>query len=425
VLGIVVLLLVVLLWALVARRLARFSITMAIAVTIVGVVLTAGKHPVIIIDLDTKIIERGVELVLAILLFIDATEVPGGIINRERKVLTRLLVIALPLSLILAWLAGLALFSDHDAWVLAVLAIIVVPVDLAPAVAIVRDRRVPERLREIMNVEAGLNDGLAAPVFLFCLAGATANHTPGAEALENALPQILIAVGVGGAIGSLGALALGWSWKHNWTEPSALRLGVLVLPVMTYVVAITVDGNGFVAAFVAGIVFALRDYGLPSESLQLSEDVGALLSLCVWFVFGESVNEVFDAGVRVQVVAYAALALTVIRIVPVMIALHKTTISRADAAFIGWMGPRGLASLVFGLLAVIALNGDLSSLAAQVMVITVLMSVVLHGLSAGPLAAMYARRARAAPAQAPAPEVTESHAWATSGQSRGGTPEGG
>ena len=337
-LGIVVLLLVVLLWALVARRLARFSITMAIAVTIVGVVLTAGKHPVIIIDLDTKIIERGVELALAILLFIDATEVPGGILSRERNVLTRLLVIALPLSLILAWLAGLALFSENDAWLLAVLAIIVVPVDLAPAVAVLRDRRVPVRLREIMNVEAGLNDGVVAPVFLFCLAGATAKHTPGAEALQNALPQILIAVGVGGAIGSVGALVLGWLWKHKWTDPSALRLGVLVLPVMTYVVAITVDGNGFVAAFVAGIVFALRDYRLPSESLQLAEDVGTLLSLCVWFVFGEAVNQVFDAGVRVQVVAYAVLALTVVRIVPVVIALHGTTISRIEAVFIGWMG---------------------------------------------------------------------------------------
>jgi len=410
VLGIVVLLLVVLVWALVARRLAGFSITMAIAVTIVGVVLTAGKNPVIIINLDTKIIERGVELVLAILLFIDATEVPGGILARERNVLTRLLVIALPLSLILAWLAGLALFSEHDAWLLAVLAVIVVPVDLAPAVAILRDRRVPERLREIMNVEAGLNDGFAAPLFLFCLAGATAKHTPGAEALENAVPQIAIAIGVGGVIGLLGGMALGWSWKHKWTEPSALRLGVLVLPVMTYVVAITVDGNGFVAAFVAGIVFAVRDYGLPPESLQLAEDVGALLSLCVWFVFGEAVNQVFSAGVRVQVVAYAALALTVVRVVPVMIALHGTTISRVEAVFIGWMGPRGLASLVFGLLAVIALKGDQSSLAAQVMVITVLMSVVAHGLSAGPIAAAFGRRARAGPDVPATPDVTESHA---------------
>ena len=122
---------------------------------------------------------------------------------------------------------------------LAVLAIIVVPVDLAPAVAIVRDPRVPTRLREIMNVEAGLNDGLAAPLFLFCLlAGATATHTPAVEALENAVPAILIAVGVGGAIGLAGGVSLGWSWRRDWTEPAALRLGVLALPVMAYTLAI-------------------------------------------------------------------------------------------------------------------------------------------------------------------------------------------
>jgi hypothetical protein len=144
VLGVVVLAMVVLVWALVARRLATLSITTAIAVVIAGMVLTAGSHPVIRINLDTTIVERGVEVVLAILLFVDATEVPSGILGRERGVLMRLLAIALPFSLILAWLVGLALFSERDAWLLAVLAIIVVPVDLAPAVAIVRDRRVPE-----------------------------------------------------------------------------------------------------------------------------------------------------------------------------------------------------------------------------------------------------------------------------------------
>jgi sodium/hydrogen antiporter len=279
VLGVVVLAMVVLVWALVARRLATLSITTAIAVVIAGMVLTAGSHPVIRINLDTTIVERGVEVVLAILLFVDATEVPSGILGRERGVLMRLLAIELPLSLILAWLVGLALLSERDAWLLAVLAIIVVPVDLAPAVAIVRDRRVPERLREIVNVEAGLNDGVAAPLFLFCLAGATAKHTPALEALENALPAILIAVGVGGAIGLTGAITLRWSWRRDWTEPSALRLGVLALPVMAYALAIALGGNGFVAAFVAGLLFAVRNPGLPSEALQLTEDVGTLLSL--------------------------------------------------------------------------------------------------------------------------------------------------
>jgi NhaP-type Na+/H+ or K+/H+ antiporter len=398
VLGIVLLLMVVLGWALVARRLARFSITTAIAVVIAGMILTAGSHPVIIINIDTKIIERGIEVVLAILLFVDASAVPGAIIARERGILLRLLAIALPLSLVIAWLAGFALFSQRDAWLLAVLAVIVVPVDLAPAVAILRDRRVPARLRDIMNVEAGLNDGIAAPLFLFCLAGATAKHTPAIQALEHAVPAILIAIGVGGAVGLAGSVALGWSWRRDWTEPSALRLGVLALPVMTYTLAVPLGGNGFVAAFVAGVLFALRDHGLPSEALQLTEDVGTLLSLCVWFVFGRAVDQVLDAGVTVEVVIYAVLALTVVRVVPVLVALRGTTISWVEAIFVGWMGPRGLASLVFGLLAVIGLNGSPSSLAAQVMVITVLLSVVLHGASAGPIAAAFGRHASAEPA---------------------------
>jgi NhaP-type Na+/H+ or K+/H+ antiporter len=401
---------VLLVWALVAGRLASLSITTALAVTVAGMALTAGSPPVIRLDLDTNIVERGVEVVLAILLFIDATEVPGGVLGQERRALMRLLTIALPLSLVMAWLAGFALFPEHDAWLLAVLAVIVVPVDLAPAVAIVRDRRVPPRLREIINVEAGLNDGVAAPLFLFCLAGATAQRgSPALDALTNALPAIAIAAGVGAPIGFIGASALGWSWRHGWSEPSALRLGVLALPLLAYALAIVLGGNGFVAAFVAGLLFAVRDRDLPPEALHLTEDIGSLLSLIVWFVFGRAVDQVIDSGVGVAVVVYALLALTVVRIVPVLLALRGTTIGLRDAAFLGWMGPRGLASLVFGLLAIIALNGNPRTLTAQVMVLTVLISVVVHGLSAGPIGAAYARSAQRASGTGPETNLSSSH----------------
>ncbi|HEX5191926.1 MAG TPA: cation:proton antiporter [Solirubrobacteraceae bacterium] len=402
--GIAFLLLIVVLWALVARRLETMSVTMAIALVIVGALLTRGAHPAIDIRLDTRLVERGVELVLAILLFVDANEVPGAAFSRERGALARLLIIALPLSLLIAWGAGFLLFSGRDAWLLAVLAVIVVPVDLAPAVAMVRDRRVPARLRDILNVESGLNDGMVAPVFLFVLAGAGAKNSPAIEALDDALPAILIAVGVGAAVGLAGALSLSWSWRRKWTEPSALRLGVVALPVMTYVLALGLGGNGFVAAFVAGVVFAVGGRELPAECLQLTEDTGALLSLCVWFLFGAAVNDVLDAGLKLDAVLYALLALTVVRVVPVMLALRGTDISRRDALFIGWMGPRGLASLVFGLLAVIGLAGSASDLAAEVMVTTVLLSVLLHGASARPIAAAFARAdRRAATAEEPAP----------------------
>lgn len=406
--GIAVLLLIVVLWALVARRLETMSVTMAIALVIVGVVLTRGAHPAIEIKLDTHIVERGVELVLAILLFVDANEVPGAVFTRERGVLARLLLISLPLSVLIAWGMGFLLFSGRDGWLLAVLAVIVVPVDLAPAVAMVRDRRVPARLRDLLNVESGLNDGMVAPVFLFALAGASAKHSPAIHALDNALPAILIAVGVGAVVGLAGAVSLSWSWRRNWTEPSALRLGVVALPVMTYVLALGLGGNGFVAAFVAGVVFAIRGRELPGECLQLAEDTGTLLSLCVWFLFGAAVNDVIDAGLKLDAILYALLALTVVRIVPVMLALRATDISRRDALFLGWMGPRGLASLVFGLLAVIGLDGGASDLAAGVMVTTVLLSVILHGASARPIAAAFARADRRSPAPDDAAPLTPS-----------------
>jgi NhaP-type Na+/H+ or K+/H+ antiporter len=392
--GLVVLLLIVVLWALVARRLETMSITMAIALVIVGVVLTHGAHPAIRIDLDTRVVERGVELVLAILLFVDANEVPGAAFSRERGVLARLLIIALPLSLLIAWGTGFLLFPGRNAWLLAVLAVIVVPVDLAPAIAVMRDRRVPTRLRDILNVESGLNDGLIAPLFLFALAGAGVKHGSEAEQLSNALPAILIAVGVGAGVGLAGAVSLSWSWRRKWTEASALRLGVLALPVMCYVLALGLGGNGFVAAFVAGVVFAVRGRTLPKECLQLAEDTGTLLSLCVWFLFGAAVNDVIEAGIELDAIVYAVVALTVVRIVPVMLALRGTDIRRRDALFLGWMGPRGLASLVFGLLAVISLRGGASDLAAEVMVATVLLSVILHGASARPIAAAFGRADR-------------------------------
>ena len=104
------------------------------------------------------------------------------------------------------------------------------------------------------------------------------------------MPAILIAVAVGAAVGLAGAWSLSWSWRREWTEPSALRLGVLALPVMTYVLAVAFGGNGFVAAFIAGVVFAVRARELPDECLQLTEDTGTLLSMCVWFLFGAAVN---------------------------------------------------------------------------------------------------------------------------------------
>jgi sodium/hydrogen antiporter len=400
-LALVVIMAILLAWALVAGRLARWSITAPLAMVVAGVALTAGSNPVFVIDLETSSFEHTVEVVLAILLFVDATETPGGIFGREPKLTVRLLGVALPLTLLAALGVGFLLLPGTGFWMLAVLATVVVPTDFAPAAALIRDRRVPARLRDLLNVESGLNDGLIAPIFLFCLAAAKAHDSShvAVTALADAIPAVLVAIAVGTVVGFVGAKLLSRSWRRHWTQPTALRLGVAALPLLTYGLAIVLHGNGFVAAFVAGAFFALATRELPEDALNLTEDVGMLLSLVVWFIFGRAINQV-AGGITWRVAWYAFLVVTVMRIIPVMLSLLGTSISRRDALFLGWLGPRGLATIVFGLLAFIELTGADADLVADVMVATVVLSIVLHGLSYGPLAALYGRRQREKPVDA-------------------------
>ncbi|MCF7552403.1 cation:proton antiporter [Pseudonocardia sp. WMMC193] len=401
-LALVVIMVILLAWALVAGRLARFSVTMPLAMLVAGVLLTAGPAPVFVFDLgfgapDGVVgqAEHIVEVVLAILLFLDATEVPGGVLGREPRLTLRLLLIALPLSLALAWVAGVLLFDGTGLWLLLVLATVVMPVDLAPAAAFVRDRRVPERLRALVNTESGLNDGLVAPVFLIALAVATSAEAEDVtHAVRDAVPSLVIAVAVGAVIGWVAARLLRRVLDAGWTSPSALRIGVLALPLLAYGTAVVLGGNGFVAAFVAGVLFEPAARTLPAGTLHLTEDVGELLSLALWFVFGAIVNRTLAIGsITWQVVVFALVALTVARIAPVVLSLAGTTIAPRDRLVLGWLGPRGIATLVFGLLAVVDLQGPETELVLAVTVVTVVASIVLHGLSTGLVIRSYARRA--------------------------------
>jgi sodium/hydrogen antiporter len=397
VLALVVIMLLLLAWALVAGRLARFSVTAPLALLVAGMILTAGPHPVFTLEPEFESGERVVEVILAILLFTDATEVPGGVLGREPRLTLRLLLVALPLSLGLAWLAGLVLFPGVGLWLLAVLATIVMPVDLAPAVAFVRDRRIPERLRQVLNAESGLNDGILAPVFLFCLAAATTvGGDARLDAAVDAVSSLVVAFLVGAAVGIVAARVLRISLSAGWTQPSALRLGVLTLPLLAYAGTVVLGGNGFIAAFVAGVFFEPEARRLPPDALHLAEDVGATFSLALWFIFGAIVNDVVARGaITWQIVVYAALALTVVRMLPVAVSLAGTDVGARDRLFLGAVGARGIATLVFGMLAYIDLSGPDADLVLTTMVVTVVASIVVHGLTSGLVARRYGRTERA------------------------------
>jgi len=399
VLALALLLLIPLAWGLVAGRLARWSITAPIAMVVAGIALTAGSDPLYVIDLDTGMVEHFVEIVLAVVLFVDATEVEGGFFGKEPKLTARLLLIALPLSVAVAIFFGWLTFPHANFWILATIATVVMPTDLAPVVSLIRDRRVPGRLRDIINVESGFNDGLIAPLFLFAVAAADAVNdetVPDLDALIGAAPAFLVAVAVGAAVGFGGGWAISRAYSRRWTEPTALRIAVLVLPFLAYLVSVGFKGNGFVAAFVAGLLFRSATKQLPHDALHLVEDTGVLLSLVVWFLFGQLINQTLDDGTDWAIVLFAVLAVVVARTLPVVVSLARSDVERPDRWFVGWVSPRGLASIAFGLLAYIELDPPENDFVAEVMVVTVLVSVIVHGASVVPLATWYGRRGAAA-----------------------------
>ena len=263
---------------------------------------------------------------------------------------------------------------------------------------VVLDPRVPVRVRRALNVESGLNDGLATPVVVVAL-GALAAATPStdgvAEVASLDLPSGLLGVVVGIVLGVFMALAMNLTARHGASDLRARSLGVLVLPVLTFGMAELAHANVFLAAFMAGIAFgrlsdAVHDEPAVTEPLETASDIFGVI---VWFFAGGLVVGVFENGFRLEWLVLAVLVLTVLRLIPVALALLGSGLAPPTRLFIGWFGPRGVATIVFGLLTVEALPRDQQALdIVGVFALTVLISVVAHGVSAGPLVARLARQ---------------------------------
>ena len=393
--SILIAMLVIVSWSLIAGRLARFRISGALLMVMAGFAIGLTTKNDIGNALDTVVTERVVELILAVLLFVDATEVKGGYFAGERRISFRLLLIAMPLSIAAALLLGVALLPSLSIGVLLLIACIIIPIDLAPASSIVRDHRISPRVRHLLNVESGYNDGIVAPLFIFALtlAGDHTHAQSPADALETALPAALSAVAVGAAVGFVAAWSTNLSLGRGFATEQSIRISLVIFPLLAYGCAQQVDGNGFVAAFICGIAYkAARKDGPHHEELSLVDDVGALAALTMWFVFGCASVLVFEFGFVWQLIVLGLAALTVLRIGPVYLSLMGTDLSRVDRLVIGMLGPRGTASIVFGLLAFNALDGTIADDTLYAMTVTVMASVVIHGISSSVIAQWLERR---------------------------------
>jgi sodium/hydrogen antiporter len=252
----------------------------------------------------------------------------------------------------------------------------------------------PARIRRLLNVESGLNDGIATPFVFLAVARATTEATEATGGLGTALTDLAIGVAVGVAIGFVGGFLLVRADRRHWTSSISRQLFVLTLALASYLVAVTAGGNGFIGAFVGGLAFGVGTRQGEVDAVEFTETQGSLLAIGVWAAFGLTLaGKVLTTFWDPAAVIYAVLSLTVIRMLPVWVALLGLGFQPITVLFVGWFGPRGLASIVFLVIGLAGLEeaGVATGPLPAAVVWTVLLSVVLHGLTAGPLAARYGR----------------------------------
>jgi NhaP-type Na+/H+ or K+/H+ antiporter len=380
-------------YSLVASRLDRLSVTGPIVLVLTGIAAGPAGFDLLHLSVGEEPVRTFAELTLALLLFTDASTVTVRDAEEDAVYPARLLAIGLPLTIALGAVAAILLFPDLGLPVAAVVATILAPTDAALGLPLVTNPIIPARVRRVLNVESGLNDGIATPFLTLFLAVAVS-----AEGVGESHWAVGAAVGIGLAVlvailvGGVGGWLLSRARVHGFASELSSELAIVALPVLAYGASVIVGGNGFVAAFGAGLAFRATSGGRFAEETEFGESLGTFGSFLVWVLFGAVLaGPVLAHGVHPQTIVYAVLSLTVVRMLPVAISLLRSGFRPDTIALIGWFGPRGLASVVFTLLAFSTLEpaGLSADAIVEIASVTVLLSVVAHGLTAVPLAPQY------------------------------------
>lgn len=333
------------------------------------------------------------ELALTLVLFIDATMINRSLFaGGSRRIPVRLLLIGLPLTMLLGTVVGVWMFDDVGIWAIVLMALILSPTDAALGQAVVKSEGVPIEIRQSISVESGLNDGIALPPILIAMAllGAEAGDHEGAW-LGFVAKQVTLGPIVGLAVGWIGGMLMQKASDKGWTEETFQRLSALPMAILAFVFAESVEGNGFIAAFVAGLGFtkAITSEHVRHHVQEFGETEGMQLILVVFLIFGLVMVPAAVPHWGATELAYALLSLTVLRMVPVALSLASLKLDWPTIAFIGWFGPRGIASVLYLLMAVAAIGIEGYERIMSVIVLTIMISVFAHGVSATPLSKLY------------------------------------
>jgi sodium/hydrogen antiporter len=399
---------VVFAFGLVSRRLEGTVLTAPIVFVVAGFVLGPAGLGLVEFELDGHTVLLVGEIALAIVLFTDAASTNLTSLRQNQALPLRLLGIGMPLTIVLGTVVAALLLTDLTFWEAAIVGVVLAPTDAALGQAVVSNPRVPVRIRQALNVEAGLNDGLSVPflALFLTLAEAEEEHLSADIWIRFALEQIGFGVLVGAGVGLVGGWLVRWASQRGWMADSFRRLAFLALALIAWALADQIGGNGFIAAFVGGLVVGPTVQRVGERVIRFTEAEGQLLNLSVFFIFGVLVLGAIQP-LSWEVALYTLLSLTLIRMLPVALSLYGTHLRGVSVLFAGWFGPRGLASIVLGLIVVeeaplLPGRGEIEAVVA----LTVLLSVLLHGVTAAPLSAAYARRVQGMVAGAPEKQAT-------------------
>ena len=394
---------VVFVFGLVSRRLEGTILTAPLVFVAAGVILGPAGLSLVEFKLDDHTVLLLGEITLAIVLFTDAARTNLSTLRQNERLPLRLLGIGMPLTIALGTVVAALLLTDLSFWEAAIVGTVLAPTDAALGQTVVSNPRVPIRVRQALNIEAGLNDGLSVPFLALFLTLAVAEEElqPTSYWIRFALEQVGLGVLVGVGVGLAGGWLLSQASQREWMTDASQRLALLALALIAWTLADQIGGNGFIAAFVGGLVVGPTVERVGEQLMRFTEVEGQLLNLSVFFIFG-----VFVVGLiqplSWEVALYGLLSLTLIRMLPVAASLVGSRLGGVSVLFMGWFGPRGLASIVLGLIVV----GEAPLLAGRrqielVVALTVLLSVLLHRVTAAPLSAEYARKVEEMAADVP------------------------
>ncbi|HXY10294.1 MAG TPA: cation:proton antiporter [Terriglobales bacterium] len=379
-------------YALLSRRLSETPITAPILFTAVGMLVSPKWEYVVGAGVTASVFLRGAELGLVLLLFTDASRTELAVVRSIRTVPGRLLSAGMLLTIILGTLAARLVFPGLSLWEAGILGTILAPTDAGLGQVVVSSPRVPKLIREALTVEAGLNDGLSVPFMLFFMALAAAKIEGGPTALLQFIgEQLGLGILLGIAIGLVGGWLLRVARRRKWMGEAFQQIAVVAMPLFCMLFAEMVDASMFIASFVAGLAVQIPFKEACKHSVEFAEEWGQLFNLAVFFLFGMIVIRDW-AQFTPSCWIYAILSLTIVRMLPVALALIGTGLSRGSVVFMGWFGPRGLASIVLGMVYLeqeLHLPGEPKI--RIVVMATVVLSIFLHGLSALPGIVVYSR----------------------------------